>query len=155
MCTCTCSNMDTNIHTCRYSSDKWQSLMAVKTSCLIKLGGPREEVVGGQEERKHRGYICLSALNSERRGRRWEYVTALISCSRCVIYKADLAPWHARMGDMGVRMCARVCERCNVGGGTGASLCMCVSAYRWVSSSPCAKENKLSSFLVGFLSLLC
>lgn len=76
-------------------------------------------------------------------------MTALISCSRCVIYKADLAPWHARMGDMGV------CERCNVGGGTGASLCMCVSAYRWVSSSPCAKENKLFSFLVGFISLMC
>lgn len=86
-------------------------------------------------------------LDLEGTGGRRKCVTALISCSRCVIYKAGLAPWHARMGDMGVY----VCERRNVGGGTGASVCVCVSAYRWVSSSPFVKENKPFAFLFGFI----
>lgn len=42
--------------------------MAVKTSCLIKLGGPREEVVGGQEERKApRLHLFVSSQLGEER----------------------------------------------------------------------------------------
>lgn len=37
-----------------------------------------------------------------------EGVTALISCSGCVIYKAGLAPWRAKLDDTVVCVC--VCE---------------------------------------------
>lgn len=82
-------------------------------------------------------------------------MTALISCSHCVIYKAGLAPRHAKMGDMGVY----VYERQNRGGGTGASVSVCVcvdvgvhdAAYRWVSSHP--MEKKVFVFFTSWLDL--
>lgn len=58
-----------------------------------------------------------SQLREEKRGQR---VTALISCSLHVIYKEDLAPWHARTGDMGVYVCEWA----------GAQVLVCASAYR-------------------------
>lgn len=42
----------TNVHTHRHSGDKCRSLMAVKESRLIKLGGPGEQVGGEQGDGK-------------------------------------------------------------------------------------------------------
>lgn len=51
-------------------------------------------------------------------------MTVLISCSRCVIYKVDLAPWHARMCDMGVWGC--VCVRGVTWEGAQVGVCVCI-----------------------------
>lgn len=45
---------------------------------------------GKREEGTER--VCLLNLNSREKRRGEERVTGLISCSRCVIYKAGLAP---------------------------------------------------------------
>lgn len=55
---------------------------------------------GKREEGTER--VCLLNLNSREKRRGEERVTGLISCSRCVIYKAGLAPWHVKLGDMGL-----------------------------------------------------
>lgn len=39
-----------------------------------------------------------------------------------MIYKAGLATWHAKMGDMGVYES----EGHNRGGGTGVAVCVCI-----------------------------
>ena len=131
---CTCAQTYTH----RHSSDKWQSLLAVKRSHLIKLGGPGEEV-GGRQEKGRRQDTFVCRVSTRRKSGWWKRVTALISSSCCVIYKADLAPWHARVGVIGVY----VSERWNLGGGRSVTVCVCVcvcvcvSAYRWVSSWTC------------------
>jgi len=53
--------MCTNVHTHRHSSDKWQSLQAVKRSDLIKLGGPGVGVCSEQEEGRKAPRLCLFA----------------------------------------------------------------------------------------------
>lgn len=55
----------------------------------------------GRKEGSEAMLVCWISTQRGKRGR-CKCVTALISCSRCVIYKADLAEWHARMGYMGV-----------------------------------------------------